>query len=105
MIAYVLRYVDLDKAYTSLTRAFLKTLFNLFSRHENEAKEPLLKGVLEKRSRVDVTEDISLLAPSERELLEAWEAKSEKYNIAASRVEQSLFLLRDCSVDFESKGS
>jgi hypothetical protein len=92
------RYVDLEKAFAALTRILLKTHFNAMLRHESEAKEPLLKSVLEKRARVDVAEDLSLLALSEREVLEAWEKKSEKYSIAEARIERFLFILRDCNI-------
>ena len=97
------RYVDLDKAFAALTRILFKTLFNLMLRHEHESKEPLLKSVLEKCKRVDVAENLDLLAPSEREMLDAWEKKSEKYCVAQVRVERSIFILLDCNVVGVSK--
>jgi DNA-directed RNA polymerase III subunit RPC3 len=96
------RYIDLDKAFATLTRVFLKTLFNTMLRHEDEAREALLNSVLEKRSRIDVAEDPSLLTSSEREVLESWEKKSERYCVAETRIEQSLFILRDCKVENDS---
>ena len=97
------RYIDLDKAFAVLIRVFFKTITNVLLRHENEETEPLLKSVLEKSSRVDVAEDPSLLVPSEREILETWEKRSEKYNIAKVRIEQSLFTLRECRILVEAK--
>jgi DNA-directed RNA polymerase III subunit RPC3 len=84
-------------------RIFLKTQFNTLVRHEHETAEPLLRSVLEKCERSDVAANPGLLAPSEREVLDLWEKKSARYSAVEARIEQSLFILRDCSISLDAK--
>lgn len=73
-----------------------KMLYNIEMRQQTEAEEPTLKAVLEKRQRSDVSQDEErLLTRNEREVLAEWEKKQEKLTVLASRVEESVFILRD----------
>jgi len=99
---FYLWYIDLDKAFAALTRILLKTQFNTIVRHEHEASEPLLRSILEKCERSDVAADLTLLAPSEREVLDLWERKSARFSVAEARIEQSIFILRDCNTSLDA---
>lgn len=90
------RYVDLQKAYTVITNNLYKTLYNIARRRQVEEEEPVLKAVLEKRQRSDVSQDEErLLTRNERELLARWDKNREKLTVLEMRVEESVFILRD----------
>lgn len=90
------RYVDLPKAFAIITRHLYKTLYNIARRRQAEETEPVLKAVLEKRQRSDVSQDEErLLTRNEREVLAQWEKKREKLTVLEMRVEESVFILRD----------
>ncbi|KAH9946259.1 uncharacterized protein BXZ73DRAFT_86425 [Epithele typhae] len=77
--------VDLQKAYNVLLGNMYKVLYNIAARREGEEDEPVLKSVLEKRQRSDVSQDEErLLTRNEREML-----------ILEARVEETVFILRD----------
>lgn len=93
------RYVDLQKAYAVLLSQLYKTLYNITVRKQAEAEEPLVKAVLEKRERSDVSQDEErLLTRNERETLAEWDKKKEKLTVLETRVEESVFILRDLSM-------
>ena len=93
---WCLRYVDLQKAYAVLLSHLYKTLYNITMRQRAEAEEPLVKAVLEKRERSDVSQDEErLLTRNERETLAEWEKKREKLTVLETRVEESVFILRE----------
>ena len=90
------RYVDLQKAYAILLGNLYKMLYNISIRRQGEQEEPLVKAVLEKRERSDVSQDEErLLTRNERETLAEWEKKREKLTILEMRVEESVFIIRD----------
>ncbi|OSD02907.1 hypothetical protein PYCCODRAFT_1435188 [Trametes coccinea BRFM310] len=93
---FYLWYVDLQKASTVQLRNLYKTLYNIAARRQAEQDEPLLKAVLEKRQRTDVSQDEErLLTRNERELLAEWEKKREKLTVLEMRVEEAVFILHD----------
>ncbi len=56
----------------------------------------MLRAVLEKRERSDVSQDEErLLTRNEREVLGQWEKKREKLTVLEMRVEECVFILRD----------
>lgn len=93
---FYLWYVDLPKAYSVLLASLYKTLYNISRRKQAEADDPVVKAVLEKRQRSDVSEDEErLLTRNEREVLAVYEKKCEKLNVLEMRVEEAVFILRD----------
>ncbi|KAI9064257.1 hypothetical protein FKP32DRAFT_1626167 [Trametes sanguinea] len=93
---FYLWYVDLQKASAVQIRNLYKTLYNIAARRQAEQDEPLLKAVLEKRQRSDVSQDEErLLTRNERELLAEWEKKREKLTVLEMRVEEAVFILHD----------
>jgi DNA-directed RNA polymerase III subunit RPC3 len=101
-----IRYVDLIKAYATLLRNAYKTLYNIGVRRQTEAEEPLVKAILEKSQRSDVSQDVErLLTRNEREELTAWEKRRDELTLAEMRVEETVFILRtlgDTVVDDEA---
>ena len=90
------RYVDLQKAYTVILGNLYKTLYNISRRRQVEEEEPMLRAILEKRQRSDVSQDEErLLTRNEREVIGRWEKKQEKLAVLEMRVEESVFILRD----------
>ncbi|KAI0086297.1 RNA polymerase III subunit RPC82-domain-containing protein [Irpex rosettiformis] len=93
---FFLWYVDLQKAYAVIISNLYKTLHNIVRRRQVEEEEPLLRAVLDKRQRSDVSQDEErLLTRNEREMLAKWEKKCEKLTVLEMRVEESVFILRD----------
>ena len=89
------RYVDLKKAYATLLRNAYKTLHNIGKRRQTEAEEPLVKAILEKSQRSDVSQDVErLLTRNEREELAAWERRRDELTLVETRVEEMVFILR-----------
>jgi DNA-directed RNA polymerase III subunit RPC3 len=89
------RYVDLRKAYATLLRNAYKTLFNVGKRRQTEEEEPLVKAILEKSQRSDVSQDAErLLTRNEREELAAWEKRRDELTLVEMRVEEMVFVLR-----------
>ena len=89
------RYVDLRKAYATLLRNAYKTLHNIGKRQQTEAEEPLVKAILEKGQRSDVSQDAErLLTRNEREELAAWEKRRDDLTLVETRVEEIVFILR-----------
>ena len=89
------RYVDLTKAYATLLRNAYKTLYNIGKRRQTEAEEPLVRAVLEKSQRSDVSQDVErLLTRNEREELAAWEKRRDELTLVETRVEEMVFILR-----------
>ena len=89
------RYVDLRKAYATLLRDAYKTLYNLEVRRQTEAEEPLVKAILEKSQRSDVSQDVErLLTRNEREELAVWEKRRDELMLVEVRVEETVFILR-----------
>lgn len=90
------RYVDLQKALTVIITNLYKTLYNIERRRQVEEEEPVLRAVLEKRQRSDVSQDEErLLTRNEREVLSHWDKKREKLTVLEMRVEEAVFILRD----------
>ena len=89
------RHVDLRKSYSALLGNLYKTLYNIGMRRQAEEADPGLKAVLEKQERSDVREDETLLTRMERDLLQDWKRKQEKFAILEMRVEEAVFILRD----------
>lgn len=89
------RYVDQQKAYSVLLLNLYKTLYNISLRKLAESEEPLVKAVLAKRERKDVSQDEGLLTRNERDVLREWEDKREKLTVLEARVEEAVFILRD----------
>ena len=58
----------------------------------------MVKAVIEKRQRSDVSEDESLLSRNERETLAEWGSKRERLTVLEMRVEEAVFILRDLGV-------
>lgn len=87
------RYIDLPKANTVLLGNLYKTLYNIYLRRRAEVETPLIKAVLLKLDREDVTE--GNLTRAERELLAEWREKREKLTVLEMRVQESVFILRD----------
>ena len=92
------RYVDLRKAYSMLLVDMYKTLYNISLRRQSECEVPEIKSVLEKRERIDVSQDETLLSRLERELLKGWEEGQERLSVLEMRVEECAFILRDLDV-------
>lgn len=91
-----IRYVDLQKAYNVILSNLYKALYNIAKRRQVEEEEPVLRAVLEKRQRSDVSQDEErLLTRNERELLARWDKKREKLTVLEMRVEEAVFILRD----------
>ena len=58
--------------------------------------DPIVKAVLEKRQRSDVSQDEErFLTRNERETLAEWEKKREKLTVLEMRVEECVFIVRD----------
>lgn len=71
-------------------------MYNIATRRQAESDEPVVKAVLEKRQRSDVSQDEErLLTRNEREILAQWEKKREKLTVLEMRVEEAVFILRD----------
>lgn len=100
------RYVDLRKAYATLLRSAYKTLYNIGARRQAETEEPLVKAILEKSQRSDVSQDVErLLTRNEREELAAWEKRRDELTLLEMRAEEMVFILRtlgDTAVDDEA---
>ncbi|KAI0693743.1 hypothetical protein BC835DRAFT_1406684 [Cytidiella melzeri] len=93
---FYLWYVDLQKAYTVIISNLYKTLYNISRRRQLEEEESVLRAILDKRQRTDVSQDEErLLSRNEREVLARWEKKREKMTVLEMRVEESVFILRD----------
>ncbi|EIM82477.1 uncharacterized protein STEHIDRAFT_171381 [Stereum hirsutum FP-91666 SS1] len=92
---FYLWYVDQQKAYSVLLLNLYKTLYNISLRKLAESEEPLVKAVLAKRERKDVSQDEGLLTRNERDVLREWEDKREKLTVLEARVEEAVFILRD----------
>ncbi|KAJ7184204.1 RNA polymerase III subunit RPC82-domain-containing protein [Mycena filopes] len=93
---FYLWHVDLPKAYSVILGNLYKTLYNIGARRQAEQEEPLLKAVLEKRERSDVSQDeAALMSRLELDMIKEWEAKREKLTVLEMRVEESVFILRD----------
>jgi len=96
---FYLWHVDLQKAYSVILGDMYKTLFNIGVRREAEQEEPMIKAVLEKRERSDVSQDeAALMSRMELDMIKEWEAKQEKLTVLEMRVEESVFILRDLGV-------
>lgn len=95
LIDVFIRYVDLRKACTTLLCNAYKILCNLEVRRQTEAEEPLVKAVLEKSQRSDVSQDVErLLTRNEREELADWEKRRDELTLVEMRVEEMVFLLK-----------
>jgi len=95
------RYVDLRKAYATLLRNAYKTLYNIGKRRQTEAEEPLVRAILEKSRRSDVSQDVErLLTRNEREELAAWEERRDELTLVEARVEEMVFILRTLDSTF-----
>ena len=65
-------------------------------RRQTEEDDPIVKAVLEKRQRSDVSQDEErFLTRNERETLTEWEKKREKLTVLEMRVEECVFIVRD----------
>ena len=65
-------------------------------RRQTEEGDPIVKAVLEKRQRSDVSQDEErFLTRNERETLAEWEKKREKLTVLEMRVEECVFIVRD----------
>ncbi|KAJ6547130.1 RNA polymerase III subunit RPC82-domain-containing protein [Mycena capillaripes] len=96
---FYLWHVDLQKAYSVILGNLYKTLYNIGLRRQAEEEEPLVKAVLEKRERSDVSQDeAGLMSRMELDMIKEWEAKQEKLTVLEMRVEESVFILRDLGV-------
>ncbi|KAJ7090224.1 hypothetical protein B0H15DRAFT_837649 [Mycena belliarum] len=96
---FYLWHVDLQKAYSVILGNLYKTLYNIGGRRQAEQEEPMLKAVLEKRERSDVSQDeAGLMSRLELDMIKEWEAKQEKLTVLEMRVEESVFILRDLGV-------
>jgi DNA-directed RNA polymerase III subunit RPC3 len=91
----IFRHVDLRKAYSVLLGSLYKTLYNISIRRRAEEEDPSVRAVLDKRERSDVSEDETLLTRMEREVLQEWEKKQQKFTVLELRVEEAVFILRD----------
>lgn len=96
---FFLWHVDLPKVYSVILGNLYKTLYNISMRRRAEKEEPMVKAVLEKRSRSDVSEDESLLSSLELDIIKEWQRKEEKLTILEMRVEESVFIVRDLASD------
>lgn len=76
-----------------------KTLYNIGVRRQAEKDEPIVKAVLEKSERTDIMEGDGLLSAYEKTVLEEWERKRLRLTALEMRVEESVFVLRDLSVN------
>jgi DNA-directed RNA polymerase III subunit RPC3 len=79
-----------------------KTLHNISVRRQGEREAPEIKAVLEKRERVDVSKDETLLTRLEKDLFREWEERQERLAVLEMRVEESIFIVRDLGVFGES---
>lgn len=101
LIGVFVRYVDLRKAYATLLGNAYKTLYNVGKRRQTEAEEPLVKAILEKSRRSDVSQDVDrLLTRNEREELAAWEKRRDELTLVEARVEEMAFILRTLDSTF-----
>ncbi|KAJ7093171.1 RNA polymerase III subunit RPC82-domain-containing protein [Mycena epipterygia] len=96
---FYLWHVDLQKAYSVILGNLYKTLYNIGVRRQAEREEPMLRAVLEKRERSDVSQDeAGLMSRLELDMIKEWEDKQEKLTVLEMRVEESVFILRDLGV-------
>ncbi|KAJ7632237.1 RNA polymerase III subunit RPC82-domain-containing protein [Roridomyces roridus] len=96
---FYLWHVDLPKAYSVILGNLYKTLYNIGVRRQVEQEEPMLRAVLEKRERTDVSQDEQgLMSRLELDMIKEWEGKQEKLTVLEMRVEESVFILRDLAV-------
>lgn len=95
---FYLWYVDLFKAYTSALGNAYKTLYNISARRRAEREATEVKTVLDKAMRTDVQQDESLLTRMEREVLAEWQQRDRKLTALETRVEESVFILRDLAI-------
>ncbi|KAJ7684718.1 RNA polymerase III subunit RPC82-domain-containing protein [Mycena polygramma] len=96
---FYLWHVDLQKAYSVILGNLYKTLYNIGVRRQAEQEEPMVKAVLEKRERSDVSQDeAGLMSRMELDMIKEWEAKQEKLTVLEMRVDESVFMLRDLGV-------
>lgn len=75
-----------------------KTLYNISMRRQAEREDPMVKAVLEKRERTDISEDESLLSTLDQSILSDWKTKERKLTVLEMRVDDSLFILKDLGV-------
>ncbi|KAJ4488399.1 RNA polymerase III subunit RPC82 helix-turn-helix domain-containing protein [Lentinula aciculospora] len=93
---FYLWQVDLTKAFSYILNVLYKTLYNISARRQAEREDPMLIAVLDKRERSDVSVDVEgLLSQHEKEVLKAWEEKEQKLGILETRVEESVFIIKD----------
>lgn len=92
---FIVRYVDLPKAFSVILGNIYKTLYNIIARRRVERENPEVFAVLDKRERSDVSQDENLLTRLEREVLQTWETKEERLAVIEMRVEETIFLLKD----------
>ena len=86
----------MQKSYAVLLSHLYKTLYNISMRRQTEEDDPIVKAVLEKRQRSDVSQDEErFLTRNERETLAEWEKKREKLTVLEMRVEECVFIVRD----------
>nr|GAT44919.1 predicted protein [Mycena chlorophos] len=96
---FYLWHVDVPKAISVILGNLYKTLYNISVRRQAEAEEPMVKAVLEKRQRSDVSQnEEELMSRMELDTIREWEEKREKLLVLESRVEESVFVLRDLGV-------
>ncbi|KAG6833478.1 hypothetical protein H0H87_006050 [Tephrocybe sp. NHM501043] len=95
---FYLWYVDLDKAHSAILGSLYKTLYNIRMRRRAEIDASEVKAVLEKRERSDVSQDESLLSRLERDILKEWDTKQRRLTVLETRVEETVFILKDLRV-------
>ncbi|KAJ7074322.1 RNA polymerase III subunit RPC82-domain-containing protein [Mycena amicta] len=96
---FYLWHVDVQKAVSVILGNLYKTLYNISRRRQAEREEPMVKAVMEKRERSDVSQnEEELMSRMELDTIREWEEKREKMTVLESRVEESVFILRDLSV-------
>ncbi|KAF7311638.1 RNA polymerase III subunit C3 [Mycena kentingensis (nom. inval.)] len=93
---FYLWHVDSTKALSVILGNVYKTLYNIGVRRQTEKEDGMLKAVLEKRERSDVSEnEEGLMSRMELDMIREWEEKREKMTVLELRVEECVFILRD----------
>lgn len=90
------RFVDPLNTYSTLLGSLYKTLTNMHLRLFSESSTSTISALLEKRERSDVRgREEELMTRDEREALREFERKKERLRVLMSRVDDSVFVLKD----------
>lgn len=90
----MIRFIDTPRTYASLLHSLYRTLGNVLVRQRTELER--VQPLLDKRERTDVQANVDqYMTRDERAVLEDYFNKRERLSVLASRIDESVFVLRD----------